>query len=143
VILVDSNVWLDAADVDCPRHQACADLLRSRRGQLFTSALVVAESARLIRFKLGPSAEVRFLEFVTSDEVRVVDLTASDWTRSLALVGQYLDRPLGLVDASIVAIAERLSIVELATMNGRDFYLVRPKHVDAFVLYPEGLARTR
>ena len=40
------------------------------------AAWVVAESARLIRFKLGPSAEVRFLQFVTSDEVRVVDLTA-------------------------------------------------------------------
>ena len=45
---------------------ACADLLRSRRGQLFTPALVVAESARLIRFKLGPSAEVRFLEFAAT-----------------------------------------------------------------------------
>ena len=122
---------------------ACADLLRSRRGQLFTPALVVAESARLIRFKLGPSAEVRFLEFVLSDEVGVVDLSPSDWSRSLALVGQYLDRPLGLVDASIVAIAERLSIVELATMNGRDFYLVRPNHVDAFVLLPEGLVRPK
>ena len=56
-------------------------------------------------------------------------------------MGQYLDRPVGLVDASIVAVAERLGIAELATMNGRDFYLARPKHIDAFVLLPEGLAR--
>ena len=66
MILVDSNVWLDAADLDCPRHLACAGLLRARRGNLFTPALVVAESARLIRFKLGPLAEVKFLQFVTS-----------------------------------------------------------------------------
>jgi uncharacterized protein len=141
MIIVDSNVWLDAADSDCPRHRACADLLLQRRTELCTPALVVAESARLIRFKLGASAEERFLRFVVSDLVLIVDLTAADWSRTLELVGQYLDRPLGLVDASIVAVAERLGIHELATMNGRDFYLVRPGHVDSFTLLPEGLAR--
>jgi uncharacterized protein len=76
----------------------------------------------LIRFKLGAPAEVKFLQFVIGREVSVVDLAESDWNRSADLVGQYVDRPLGLVDASIVAVAERLEIVELATMNGRDFY---------------------
>ncbi len=82
-----------------------------------------------------------FLRFVISDSVLIVDLTAADWSRSLELVGQYLDRPLGLVDASIVAVAERLGISDLATMNGRDFYLVRPGHVESFTLLPDGLAR--
>jgi uncharacterized protein len=85
---------------------------------------------------------IPWLAFVLQQEAPV-DLTALDWSRSLTLVTQYLDRPLGLVDASIVAVAERLSIVELATMNGRDFYLGRPNHVDGFVLLPEGLARTK
>jgi hypothetical protein len=30
MLLVDSNVWLDAADVDCPTYLACAGLLRDR-----------------------------------------------------------------------------------------------------------------
>ena len=40
-------------------------------------------------------------------------------------------------DASVVAVAERLVLVELATMNTRDFTVVRPIHAEAFQLVPE------
>jgi hypothetical protein len=36
---------------------------------------------------------------------------------------------------------ERLDLVEIATMNGRDFYTVRPKHTTAFTLLPENISR--
>lgn len=41
-----------------------------------------------------------------------------------------------LVDASIVTVAGRLRIVTLATLNHRDFAVVRPGHCDAFELIP-------
>ncbi|MHB2022060.1 MAG: hypothetical protein ACYCO3_01820 [Mycobacteriales bacterium] len=40
------------------------------------------------------------------------------------------------MEASIVAVAERLNLTELATLNRRDFTVVRPRHVDAFTLLP-------
>ncbi len=46
------------------------------------------------------------------------------------------DMNLGTVDASVIAIAERLNIVTLATINLRDFRVVRPVHCDAFELVP-------
>jgi predicted nucleic acid-binding protein len=43
---------------------------------------------------------------------------------------------LGLVDASIVAIAERLKVRVLATTDRRHFGAVRPRHVERFTLVP-------
>lgn len=40
------------------------------------------------------------------------------------------------MDASLVAIAERLGVTEIATLDRRDFTVVRPRHVGAFVLLP-------
>jgi predicted nucleic acid-binding protein len=141
VLIVDSNVWFDAADTDSTHHHACAQLLRDHRDELATPAVVIGEAARLIRYKLGPTAEARYLRLVTSPSVEILDLTADDWTRVVELVETYLDRPLGVIDAAIVALAERHQITELASMNGRDFYLVRPRHTPAFTLLPAGLAR--
>ena len=53
-----------------------------------------------------------------------------------ALVEQYADLGLGGTDASIVAIAERLGITQVATFDRRHFTVVRPAHVQTFTLLP-------
>jgi predicted nucleic acid-binding protein len=40
------------------------------------------------------------------------------------------------VDASVVAVAERLGIGTVATLDRRHFTVVRPRHVDMFELLP-------
>jgi len=52
------------------------------------------------------------------------------------LVARYHDLPLGSVDASVVAAAERLGISTIATVDRRHFSVVRPAHVSAFELVP-------
>jgi hypothetical protein len=44
--------------------------------------------------------------------------------------------PLGSVDASVIAVAERLAIQEVATLDRRHFSVVRPLHVAALTLLP-------
>jgi uncharacterized protein len=41
-----------------------------------------------------------------------------------------------VVDASVVAVAERLGLAEVATLDRRHFSAIRPKHVTAFTLLP-------
>ncbi len=62
--------------------------------------------------------------------------TADDLTRAAELVEQYADLPLGAPDACVVALAERLNITELATLDQRHFNVVRPRHVQALTLIP-------
>lgn len=64
------------------------------------------------------------------------DLSATDWGRCAELIDQYADLGLGLVDASVVAVAERLGITTIASIDRRDLLVVRPRHTDAFTLIP-------
>jgi uncharacterized protein len=47
------------------------------------------------------------------------------------------DLPRGAVDAVVVAVAERLAVSEIATLDRRHFSVVRPRHVSVFPLLPE------
>lgn len=64
----------------------------------------------------------------------MVDLRPEDWTRASDLVRTYADLPLGALDASVVAIAERLGATKIATLDLRHFSVVRPSHVRSFEL---------
>lgn len=135
-LLVDTGVLVSAADRDEPRHSACAELLAAHHGELITPAPVVPETAWLLEARLGTPAEVRFLRLITAGELRVVDLPPAGYERCVELIETYADLGLGFVDASLVALAEIRGITMIATLNHRDFRVVRPAHVDAFTLLP-------
>lgn len=52
------------------------------------------------------------------------------------ILEQYADSQLDFTDAAIVAIAERLAITRVYTLDRRDFSIVRPIHCDYFELLP-------
>lgn len=83
-----------------------------------------------------PDIEAAFLESVVSGEFKHVAITAADLTRTAELVRTYADLPLGAVDASVVAVAERLKLTDVASLDRRHFTVVRPKHVTALRLVP-------
>jgi len=53
------------------------------------------------------------------------------------LIERYQDLRLGTTDASVIALAERLDVNEIATLDRRHFTVVRPLHVQALTLLPE------
>ena len=53
------------------------------------------------------------------------------------LIITYADLCLDAADASVIAIAERHHQIAIATLDHRDFRVVRPAHCDAFELIPE------
>lgn len=66
----------------------------------------------------------------------MVPLTMPDLGRMAELVEKYADFPLCLVDASVIAVAERLGAQQIATLDRRHFSVVRPAHLPAFTLLP-------
>jgi uncharacterized protein len=61
----------------------------------------------------------------------------ADIPRIAELVEKYVSLPLGIVDAAVIATAERLGLTEVATVDRKHFSIVRPQHVSAFRLLPE------
>ena len=91
----------------------------------------------MLQSRVGPQAEVTFLRSFGDDGFRVAELEDRDVSRMAELVESYLDLPLGIVDAAVIAIGERLRLPEIATLDRRHFSVVRPHHVQAFTLLPE------
>jgi hypothetical protein len=136
VIVVDTGPLYAAADTSDAHHAECAELLDGQPRPLVVPVSVVIEASYLIERRLGPLAEERFLSEITSDDYQVEQLTNDDIRRMAELVHKYADLPLGAVDASVVAISERLGTHEVATLDHRHFRVVRPRHVEAFTLLP-------
>lgn len=136
LLVVDTGILVSSADASEPYHQVSAQLLRDHAGALAVPAPVIPETAWFIESRLGPAAESQFLQLVTGGEVNVIDLTLADYQRCITLIDTYADMGLGLVDASVVAIAENLGATTVATHNHRDFRVVRPRHVEVFTLLP-------
>jgi hypothetical protein len=117
-------------------HEACKALLESHSGPIGIPAPVVVEVCQLLAARRGTRAEAAFLTSLGSGELNVVEVEQADYTRAARLVERYADLPLGAVDAMVVAVAERLHVTELATLDRRHFSVVRPAHVEAFTLLP-------
>ncbi len=86
--------------------------------------------------RIGPHAELAFGRSIADGELVVEPVLDSEWGRIVELTEQYLDLPLGIVDASVVALAERHHVDVIATLDHRHFSIVRPRHAMAFTLVP-------
>jgi len=64
-------------------------------------------------------------------------LTSADYARVADLLNAHESLPLGTTDASVVAIAERLGLIDVATLDRRHFTVVRPYHVNAPARQPD------
>jgi predicted nucleic acid-binding protein len=57
----------------------------------------------------------------------------------IEILRQYRDARFGMVDATVMAVAERLQIQIILTLDRRDFSIYRPKQCSAFRIVPEQL----
>lgn len=83
-----------------------------------------------------PDREAAFLRQVAVGDFELVQLTPADLKRMAELVLKYADLPLGATDASVVAVAERWQLTDVATIDHRHFSIVRPSHVPRLSLLP-------
>jgi hypothetical protein len=123
-------------DGDDAHHEACLELLVTHPGPLLVPSLVATEVAYLLATSLGWQPEVRFLGDLASGNFTFEPVHAADLLRMAELVARYHELPLGSVDASVIAAAERLGVTEIATLDRRDFGIVRPRHAKALELLP-------
>lgn len=117
-------------------HARCMALFDDAPGPLLVPAPVLTEVCYLLERERGAQAEAGFLRSVRDDVFTLVALTAADLDRMADLVETYADLPLGAADASVIAVAERLGVHQVATLDHRHFTVVRPRHVDALELLP-------
>ncbi len=134
--LLDTGFLLAVLDGDDDLHEACAHALQNEEAPLLPD-FVVPELAYLILRELGYRPLTQFLCAVMSGEFEVERTQMEDLRRTNEILTKYQDSKVDFVDCVIVAMAERLSIQTILTVDQRHFRLFRPKHCAYFVLSPE------
>lgn len=133
-LLVDTGVLYALADADDAWHVRVRELLKESRELLLAPVTILPEVAYLLRERLGGRAERAFASSLADGELTVQDVTLADLKRVAGLLEDYPE--IGFVDASVVAVAERLKLRAIATTDRRHFGPIRPRHVPAFELLP-------
>jgi uncharacterized protein len=122
--LIDTGplvAYVDAAD---PAHGLVASALGEFAGRLYTTAAVVTEAMHLVA---GDDRGAGVLAgFLVASGTEVAALTAPpDLQDAVQLMEKYRDTPMDFADATLVVLAGRLGVMEIATLDRRGFSAYR------------------
>jgi hypothetical protein len=135
-VLADTGALYALLDDEDEGHGRMRDWLAGTRDALLVPTTVVQEAAFLIGSRHGSGREAAFLRTAASGAFALEAPESQDLARAADLVARYADLPLGFVDASIVAMAERLDVTTILTTDRRHFGVVRPAHCERLRLVP-------
>lgn len=134
--LVDSGFLYSSINKAEQSHPTVARVASSLTGRMLLPVPAIAEVAYLLRRDLGAAAVANFIGQLPQTGLILENPLAEDYQRAAEIMRQYADARLDFVDTIIVALAERLNITHILTLDQRDFRLVRPRHCAAFELLP-------
>ena len=125
MIVVDSSAIIAVMDARDAHHVRVRTWLESATDDLVTTPMVVAEADHLVTRRGGTRAAAALRADLAAGAY-VVDW----WPEAIAVAadvaGRYADIGVGLTDASLVALAERVDTTDIATLDDRHFRVLRP-----------------
>ena len=133
--LLDTGFLLAVIDADDNLHAACVAALESETNPILPD-MVLPELAYLILRELGYATLATFLRAVAAGEMAQAQSTPQDLARAAELLEKYADNKVDFVDCAIVAMAERLNVTKVLTVDRRHFTAFRPRHCEYFEIAP-------
>ena len=134
--LFDTGFVFAVLDGKDEHHEACSAIYGLESGTAALPDVVLPELAYLILRELRVENLVSFLQKVVNGDFVIERTTREDLARAAGILEQYDDNNIDLADAVIVAMAERLEITRILTVDRRHFGVFRPAHCDAFEILP-------
>lgn len=131
VILETSAIYalMDKGDKS---HNLVKDFFLKKNGIYYIlPSTVIPELCYLINTRLGSYFEVKLLEEINKS-FHLDILKDEDIIRIIEILKKYDKLNIGYVDASIIAIAERLKVNKILTLDRKHFEVVAPREFDCF-----------
>lgn len=117
IVVCDTGPLVAAVSRRDRHHAASVEALTLDRGTLVVPVTVMVEVDHLLRARVGDEAARRFLEDVDAGRYVPAPMTAEVLHRAIEVDEQHADLRLGLVDASVVAVAESVGATAIATLD--------------------------
>lgn len=136
-VIADTSFLFSVTSAKDRSHVACVDVLKKLRPPVLVPSTVLTEVTYLLATKRNHQTMRQFIRGMQPPAWHIATLEPADILRSWEILEQYQDSELDFADATIVAIAERLKITTVLTLDQRDFRMIRPKHTPYFNILPE------
>jgi predicted nucleic acid-binding protein len=130
-IICDTGALLDYLVAGSPDHDAFRTVIERARAR-YVPGLVLAELDYFLREER--EAMSAFVEDLARGAFTHAPAEVDHLVRAMQIDRQYADLRLGLVDASVIALAEQLGVRRIATRDVRHFAAVRFPDGGAFEL---------
>ncbi|MBL8134524.1 MAG: PIN domain-containing protein [Anaerolineae bacterium] len=135
-VLIDSS-FLFALNSPKDRHHGSAlKVGRLAIRQFIIPDIVLAETAYMLRERIGQQAVISFLDQIQQPGFDLEPIGKSDLARARQIMMAYREADLDLADCCLMALSERLNIHHICTFDLRDFRLFQPNHVQHLLLLP-------
>lgn len=135
-LILDSGAVYALYDAGDKHHASVKRVIDRERPPFVVSAATLGEIDYLLSEFLGTGAELDFLDALEDGYYTLEPLTREDLKYCRRVLDDYRDLKVGLADAAVMALAERLNINRILTVDLRDFRAVKPKKWKAFHLLP-------
>lgn len=134
MILADTSGLLSLYNRREPTHPPVAEAVEQERGPYVVSPYVVAELDYLVATRLGADAEQRVLAELASPAYVLATIDRDDLRACAELISRYPG--IGVTDASMLVLADRLGIDRVLTLDRRHFEVVRTPSGRALAIVP-------
>ena len=135
MILVDAGPLVSLIDRGEPNHERCVEVLSSLAAPMVTTWPALTEAIYLLGSTGGWKAQEALWKLLERGDLQLVPLDGPLQNRTRVLMKQYLDIPMDLADASLVAAAEALGLTRVFTLDS-DFQVYRWKGKRKFEILP-------
>lgn len=125
-VFLDASFIVAAADTSDLNHASAVRWLAGIDEPLLVGALSLADADAVLQRGLGHDAILALLATIADGALRVVSPTPEDLARAATLIREVAVHRPRLVDATLVASAERLGVRRIATFERRPLAVLRP-----------------
>jgi predicted nucleic acid-binding protein len=136
VILLDSGGLLALLDRGEPEHRRAHAAVKRARGPLILTDFVFTEVDYLVGKRLGRKAELAFVDQVIGGAFLREPVEPTDLRRAREILLRYAEHDLGVTDATLMALCDRLGTHEVLTLDHRHFAPYRSPRGEGLRLLP-------
>lgn len=120
--IIDSGPLIALFDRNDKFHKQSVRFIKNYKGKLFSTTAVMTEVCYLLDYNVF--AQTNFLKWVSNGAIEIVAINNADLLTIIKLTEKYADLPMDFADSTLVAIADRLNISTVATIDS-DFNIYR------------------
>ena len=133
-VIMDTGPWVALIDRSEGKHNKSVEWFRQFEGDIFSSEAVLTEVLYLLNS--SSKAQLAAFDFVLNGAITIIASDLESLRKAKKLMVKYGDIPMDYADATLVCLADDLSIPHVVTFDVRGFGIYRLSLKRPFIVLP-------